>query len=205
MPRYYSEYGEDEWIAGNLAHLLPERGIYLDLGCGHPEHGSNTAFLRDLGWVGLAVDGHEPYAPHWIGRQQFVHAILSSNERVRFQEIPENSAMCRIVADTEENRSVKKKRAVKLETLLASTFGKASPPITRIDVLSMDLEGAEFDVFNSWRTYQIPPAIIIAEHSTLGLNGEVNKDLRLRDFLVAGIAQYEVVHETVANFIYRRL
>jgi len=207
--RFYSEYGEDRWIFENLNHLLPERGVYLDLGCGHPENGSNTAFLRDNGWVGLAVDGHEPYAPHWVGRQQFVHAILTNDPKaafVRFHEQPDNSSLCRIVPDTEANKGVKKKRAVNLENLLAGTFGQASPKIQRLDFMSLDLEGAEFDVFNTFAWVEWEPQIIVAEYATLDTSvaGHRREDFRLQDLLV-GSGRYQVVHRTTANLIYRRI
>jgi hypothetical protein len=76
MPQYYSEYGEDRWVVEHL--MLPQRGIYLDVGAGHPEINSNTAFLRDRGWRGLAVDANPDYGPHWIGRQQFAGASSSN-------------------------------------------------------------------------------------------------------------------------------
>ena len=56
MPTYYGQNREDEWIDKNLP--LPEKGFYVDIGCEHPFNHSNTAFLRDRGWKGLAIDGN---------------------------------------------------------------------------------------------------------------------------------------------------
>ena len=61
---FYSEYGEDRWIAENLK--LPDRGFYVDVGCAVPGSGSNTAFLRDRGWGGLVIDANPAYAALWL-------------------------------------------------------------------------------------------------------------------------------------------
>jgi hypothetical protein len=191
MPRFHSEYGEDEWIAQNLA--LPERGIYLDVGCGHPEHGSNTAFLRDRGWVGIATDANPDYAPHWIGRQQFCAALLAAEKKVRFKVVPENSAISRVVTD----KKVPLQPAVTLEYLLTQTFKVASPPIDRIDFMSIDVEGMEFDIFGTFDWQRWRPGIIVAEYNTQ----DIGEDFRLRDLLLKdGI--YHVAHRTVANLVY---
>ena len=194
MPRYYSEYGEDEWVAQNLA--LPERGIYLDVGCGHPENGSNTAFLRDRGWVGIATDANPDYGPHWIGRQQFCVALLSTKKQVRFQVVPENSAISRVVTD----KKVPLQPAVTLKHLFGKTFKAASPPITRIDFMSIDVEGMEFDIFNSFDWQAWLPTILVAEYNTQG----IGFDFRLRDQLLES-GFYRIAHQTISSLIYVRL
>lgn len=200
--QFYSEYGEDQWIAENLAHMLPERGIYLDVGAAHPERNSNTAFLRNRGWVGLAVDGNEDYFPHWIGRQMFLTGLFAAAPAARFMKVPENSSISRVVNDPTigDERS-----AVTLEYFLQNTFLRASPPITGIDFMSIDIEGLEFEVFNTFDWQRWLPRVIVAEYATLALNGvDVVEDLRLREMLT-GSGLYTAVHKTVANIIYHRL
>ena len=36
--------------------LIGDSGTFLDIGCGHGRHGSNTFILERLGWTGLMVD-----------------------------------------------------------------------------------------------------------------------------------------------------
>jgi hypothetical protein len=36
--------------------ILPGKNTFLDIGCGHGRHGSNTFVLEKLGWTGLLVD-----------------------------------------------------------------------------------------------------------------------------------------------------
>ncbi|MBE0541335.1 MAG: FkbM family methyltransferase [Verrucomicrobia bacterium] len=185
VPRFpvkcYSEFGEDRWIMENLS--LPDTGTYVDVGCAHPVKFSNTAFLRDRGWTGLAVDANPTWAEHW--QTPFVTAILSAQPVVRFQ-FRDNPALSRLHPEGVAYA------AVTLDQMLKAH------DIDAVDFLSLDLEGAEFDVIKTldWACYR--PGIIIAEHNTEGLD----PDYRLRDFLL--LRGYRVAHETFANLIYVR-
>jgi len=192
---YYSEYGEDHWIDTHLQ--LPQRGIYLDVGASHPEHCNNTAFLRDRGWLGLAIDGVKEYAPHWVGRQTFIHAILAARDKVWFKHVKDNSYISRVA---EKDPDAKHKKAVTLQSILNETFASASPQITKIDFVSLDIEGMEFEVFQTFNWQEYDPKIIVAEYNT----GGIGEDFRLRDLLVQS-GRYKVVHQTVANLIYSRV
>ncbi len=174
---FYSEYGEDRWIAENLT--LPRDGVYVDLGAAHPHYASNTAFLRDRGWWGLSIDGNEEWRSCY--QTGFFRAIISPHPKVWFKE---NGLMSRIGAEGEE------RTALPLQPILDG-FG-----IGDIDYLSVDLEGAEFDAFQTFDLAKVRPKIIVAEYSTAG----IGEDFRLRDYLLA--RGYKVVHQTVANLIY---
>lgn len=199
---FYSEYGEDRWIFDNLRSAmveLPLDGIYLDVGCGHPQFMSNTAWLRDRGWFGLAIDANPKYAEHWKDPKcPFECAVISSRPNELF-EFRENVATSRIVAGGPIAQAVMCQR---LDTLLR----KHNLP--RIDFLSLDVEGFEFDAFLTLGDYfgSYWPKIIVAEYNTAPIDPnarpEDGKDFRLLEYLVA--SNYSAVHRTVANFIYVR-
>lgn len=48
----YAQKGEDLIVAGYFS----QPGFYLDIGCFHPKHISNTYLLHKMGWRGCAVD-----------------------------------------------------------------------------------------------------------------------------------------------------
>ena len=52
----YSKKGEDLLVRQYFASRQPANGYYLDIGCFHPRHASNTHLLHKLGWCGFAVD-----------------------------------------------------------------------------------------------------------------------------------------------------
>ena len=52
----FSQAGQDEWVFS----LFGNKGTFLDVGCGHPEAGSNTCALERIGWTGFLLDLHLP-------------------------------------------------------------------------------------------------------------------------------------------------
>lgn len=194
--KFYSEYGEDQWLHERGLLVGVER-VYVDIGCAHPEQGSNTALVRDFGWTGVALDANPKYQPHWDAVRSrlpawpiFEAVILASEPEVPFK-FEDNAAMSRI-CDGGERR-----KTVPINKLLADYS------IGRIGLLSIDIEGAEYDVLKTLDLAKHDPQIIIAEYATLQLNGTVKEDFRVRDLLLAG-GRYRLVHQTVANLIYLR-
>lgn len=150
---YYSQNREDKWIAENLGHLLPEKGFYVDIGCAHPFETSNTAFLRDRKWDGLAVDGDRRRIAEWEGIPAFRCSIISDHHVVKFLE-SEVTWHSRIDPDHGETAF-----GITLDELLeAEEVGK-------IDFLSVDTEGTEFEVLQmvNWEKHE--PTIVVAEYN----------------------------------------
>ncbi|MES2694485.1 MAG: FkbM family methyltransferase [Verrucomicrobiota bacterium] len=182
---FYSEFGEDRWIADNLP--LPATGYYVDVGCAHPTEGSNTAFLRARGWRGLAIDANPGWGAVWqtAAPDHFVQAFVSDKRIVSF-EFKEAHYESRITPGNTRYA------AVPLWTLVDHDYD--------IDLLTLDVEGHEFEVLttlDNWRIPQLPP-IIVSEYNTRG----IGEDMRVRDYLLA--RGYRLVHTTVANHIFHR-
>lgn len=179
--KLYSEFGEDQWIAENLT--LPETGFYIDVGCAFPGEGSNTAFLRDRGWSGYAIDANDGYAPHWKNGH-FVQAFVSSEPIVSFvfKNVCGHSRV--------ESTAAQRYAAVPLTHFLRTL------PTARFDFLSVDVEGHEFEVVQSLDG--LLPPVIVSEFNTEG----IGEDMRVRDYLLKN--GYRLAHTTVANHIFVR-
>lgn len=191
MEQFYSEYGEDRWIVGNL--FVPPRGFYVDIGAGHPELNSNTAFLRDRAWDGLAIDGDPAWAPAWAervhpgkGALYFESAIISDQAEVSFAVNAGNHWLSRL------DPGGLPSRAVTLHRLLDRY------QIAQIDFLSIDIEGHEYSVLATLDLKRYRPRVIVAEYHTL----DIGKDFRSLELLLD--AGYMALHRTVANIIYQR-
>jgi len=183
---FCSEDKCDAWIAENLAGALPVKGFYVDIGCANPDRNSNTLFLRERGWLGLAIDAHPGYAGFW--KNNFVQAVISPHPVVpfTFDEVPTMSRIgqsdkCTLVATT------------RLETILRALGVKS------IDLLSVDAEGHEYDIFQTFDIEEFKPRIIVAEYNTLGLGMDMRLLLELQDG-----GKYRAVHQTPSNLIYLR-
>ena len=61
-PPFYAQWGEDRWLATHFH--IPHSGVFVDVGAGNGERGSNTLHFENLGWHGLCIDAdprnHDP-------------------------------------------------------------------------------------------------------------------------------------------------
>lgn len=186
--RYYSEFGEDRWIAENLN--LPERGYFIDVGCAGPGQGSNVQHFIDRGWSGLAIEANPGYAETWAALDndnvQFIAGIVSHRPIVNF-EFRDPPGHSRIGGKVNF-------AATTLDYLRLQTGWRP------IDLLSIDTEGSEWEVFTSLKKGPMPK-IVIAEFKTADPPGPPIEDFRLRDLLLWHIG-YREVYRTEASIIF---
>lgn len=60
-----SQAGQDAWVRS----IIPGIGTFLDVGCGDPEAGSNTAGLERDGWTGMAIDRNQDLCVRWFKKR----------------------------------------------------------------------------------------------------------------------------------------
>lgn len=181
--KFYSEGKEDKWLYEK--HLLPNAGVYVDIGAAHPTRMSNTALLRDIGWRGIHIDADPYWIPYWEkkGLKLLNHVVWTDNEGTKFEVNKEAHRISRV------SRSGKE---VPTRTL-NSIFEEHN--IEQIGLMSLDVEGIEYNVFLTLdRKYW--PRILIFEYDTLG-----EKDYRLQDYLW-DTGEYKQIHKTSNNFIF---
>ncbi len=174
MPTYYGQNREDEWIDKNLP--LPGKGFYVDIGCGHPFTTSNTAFLRDRKWDGLAIDGFRGWEEDWRNIPAFYCAVIVSpysDKRVFFKEDHDNPYWSRI-SDKELPTF---RLATTIETILSDK------KIGRIDFLSVDTEGTELEVLESFNFERHNPPVVVAEFNAAHLPIVEPQDSPIPDFM----------------------
>lgn len=179
----YSEDGCDLWIAENLA--LPSKGFFLDCGAAHPWKYSQTAFLREMGWTGIAVDGNPAYAPEWknIGNAYFLSYIVSDQPEEHFLIEPSNALVSR------KHETGDLRPAVTLSWILRN--------VPQIDFLSLDVESMEMEALKTLPKEKYPP-IIVSEYAST----HAGQDFRVLHHLVK--LGYEVRHVTGSNIVYFR-
>lgn len=196
IPRFQSEFGEDAWLASQYSGRFTddysrEKGIYVDVGCGHPVIGSNTAWLRELGWTGLHIDADERWTGAWAeAGLPLINAVVSTHRWAQFRNMPAPTESRVITHAAFENLNSK---CVTLDSLLEQAG------IDNIDFLSIDVEGHEFEVLNSLSLERYRPQFIIAEYNTAGLG----YDFRVLESLLKE-RKYRVVWNTLANIVFIR-
>lgn len=193
-PTFRSEYGEDAFIWRHLwdsGKTAPKAGFYVDIGAMRPDANSNTSFLRDMGWHGVVIDGHPECKEFWkdIPNARFAEALVSDGHK---QVVFKSNGPCSRIADHDGWEA----SAYPLAYIL-SGMG-----VERIDFLSIDIEGEEYNAMTTFDFERFKPQIIVAEYATLMPDGTAKSDFRLRELLLT--KGYREAHRTVANIIYLR-
>ena len=162
--KYHGNDEEDRVLVENFN--MPDKGVFVDVGCG-PDgiQGSNSYHFEKNGWKVLCVDAEPRNAIACKkNRKNFYSlAIASINGKAKLHqgETPDVSGLIT------EGETVDVD-CVTLESLLVKEN------IGKIDVISIDTEGTEMDVWNSfdWKLHK--PRMVIVEAVTSGI---INPDL----------------------------
>ena len=143
LERSYAQFGQDLWVAHAVGQGKPN-GFYVDVGSADGEVDSNTKLLDQMGWKGVCID---PFPEHMQGRtcQVFKQPVFSeSGKKVQFRAA---RTLGGIEADLGKHRN--EASAAPVVELVTATLDeileKAKAP-KRIDYMSIDVEGAEYDV-----------------------------------------------------------
>jgi hypothetical protein len=178
---FYSQWNEDRWLYEN-GHIK-EGGFYVDVGAGDPFNNSNTAFLDQLGWSGLCV---EPNNYDFSKRNCIIENVaVNTFDGECFFEF--NGELGKIDS-----------AGVIIECLTLKTLIEDFR-IRHIDLMSIDTEGMEFNIFPNYYNYDyLPkPKILIAEFNTQG-----NIDNRLKAWLL-NYSDYKLIHTSESNYIWQ--
>ena len=189
LPPYYAQWGEDSWLEAH--RRIPAHGIFVDVGAGDGNRGSNSLYFENLGWSGLAIDADPRNAEALAARQcaTSTYAIAAEPGPRRFGMYARKPSWSGLARSGPEYAPITVE-CVRLETLLTGQR------IGSIDLLSIDVEGTELDVWDSFDHNLHPCRMIIIEYDD-------RHPQRTRNCIHRhlGVDQYRVVHETAANLI----
>ena len=186
---YFGQWGEDRWLAEHL--ILPSSGVFVDIGAGDGRRGSNSLYFENRGWTGLCVDPDPRNHAALAGRHCAVRICAVSTRPGRrtfsmYDVKPSWSGL----GDRGTGYTTIPVDCRTLDDLLTEVT------IDRIDLLSIDVEGDELDVWASFDVSRHQPGIVIIEY-----------DDRLPDRsqhrILSQLTGYELVHRTPANLLLR--
>lgn len=178
---YYSQFSEDKWIEENLK---PVNGFFIDVGAGKPKELSNTYHFESKGWEGICIEADPNLIPELeMERANVLHSAVSdySGDIVLHKGIISDwNSTIKNANSTEEQVVVK---VMTLDDVIKSNNVK------QIDLLSVDVEGAELKVLKGLTL--LKPKIIIVEHT----HNDIDELVRYL------LKEYKLVHITTANLI----
>ena len=142
----YSQAGEDTIIAELLSDTDARASLYLDIGANHPTRLSNTYGLYRKGWRGIVVEPNTTLlAMHKRLRPRDVHLAIACGKDpgiLHFQH-----AISHVLSGFAEERiKTKEFRRLQIMPVLTVDLIMQAYPDKEIALLSIDVEGFDFNV-----------------------------------------------------------
>ena len=189
MDNLHSQYGEDQWIVDHL--LLPQKGVFVEIGGSDGVANSNTLFFERKGWTGLVVEPNPASYKDLRNNRRCATELcaIGSDPKRRFFLCDDPSLSGFDRTGVEIAVAIKR-----LDTVLTEHA------IAKIDLLSLDTEGTELDVWRTFDHKKWRPQVVIIEWDTIGLP---SKELAIMEFFYR--LPYRMVHRTGGNLIFERL
>lgn len=166
-PRY--SHGREESI---IRDFFQDRraGFFVDVGCWHPTSDSNTYYLEHhLGWSGIGIDALPEMARKWKRRRpgsRFFNFLVTDHSdtvdpfyRVEFTDI---SGIDKPAPERNLKWQQIEVPSITLDALLASNG------VSRVDLLSMDIEGAELLALAGFDIDRFKPELVCIEAKVKG-------------------------------------
>ena len=162
----YSMDGEDLFISDYFK--IRERGFYIDVGCYHPIHRNNTFLLHKKGWNGINIDIHKFSIDlfNYLRPNDFNYNLAVSNKNqvldMYFQkQLSQLSTIEEEQAKKVFQGNIKKSKinAVTLDSILE----EVNVDNLKIDLLDIDVEGADFKVLEGFSIEKYKPELICVE------------------------------------------
>lgn len=198
--KFHSQFGEDRYIYQNLD--LPKKGVFVDVGAGHPIYLSNTYFFERNGWTGICIDA-DPTQYELLKKERATvewAAISPQEGEIEFSQsyLPAHSSTL-ASKDYKGLLKIPVKGTIKVPSYrLESILEKYQ--IEEIDLIDIDVEGTEIEIWETLDYERHKPKIVIVEYYTFGLSDNLEK---IKSYFSK--LPYQLVHTTCSNLIFRNL
>lgn len=199
--RFYSQAGED-MLLSLYYEGKKHKGFYVDVGAHHPYRFSNTAFFYRRGWRGINIEPTPSLFkafPRLRRRDINLNVGIGNGEKLTFYVFNEgalNTFDPEIARSRDGSYDGKYRIVGRIEVqtrTLADILDKHLPAGTPIDLLTIDVEGMDFDVLksNDWTRY-LPQFILVECESSLDdlADDEIYQFLHGKGYSIAGRTLY---------------
>lgn len=200
----YSQEGEDMilWrIFGNVEH-----GFYVDVGAHHPIKFSNTYFFYKKGWHGINIDA-QPGSMKLFNqirpRDINIEAAVSKERKELTFYMFNEPALNTLDAALARERISDKYYVIEERKIITKTLSEILnenlPINTKINFMSVDVEGYDLEVIqsNDWKVYR-PEYILIESYSS-----DINEIQRSELYNYLTTQNYTFFGKTVLTIIFK--
>lgn len=186
MENSFSQDGEDIIIDKLLGYK--KNGFYLEIGAYHPTRLSNTYRFYKRGWSGVTVEPNpevikkfktirprDTIVPMGVGAKKgemnYYHYLIPALNTFSEKQVEENKKNGYKVS------KISKIKIIDIQELLKKHIGK-----NKIDFLSLDVEGWDEEILNSW-DWQYKPKVICVE----------GEKMKIKGYVLAAKTQYNLI------------
>lgn len=167
----YSQEGEDMVLRSFYEDKKHYKGFYVDIGAHHPFRFSNTMYFYKKGWRGINVEANPKALKLFkVFRKRDVNLNvgISGDKQVLsfycFNESALNGFSKEVSYERNNKNNYKIIDTIEVQTYpLAAILAQYLPDNQKIDFLTIDAEGLDFEILksNNWEKYK--PAYILVE------------------------------------------
>lgn len=162
MP-FYAQHGEDQWFVDNLARFgLDRPGVFVDVGASEGLIESNTAWLeRERDWTGLCIDA-DPRVIADLRKNRTCRIVQCAvGQWNPWQKFP-------LHPNQKYAGLLRTEGAVIEMPVLSLNEVLVNCQMPSIDILSIDTEGTELEVWHAFSPEHWKPTLVIIEWDTMG-------------------------------------
>lgn len=183
---YFSFSGVDIIIENIFKYK--KKGFYIDVGCQHPIRNNNTFLLHKKGWSGINIDLDKDNIDLFnTSRPTDVNINVAVSDKVGEVDLffyHKKSPINTIDKKTSEFQKAKVSSIKKIQTnTLNNIISSSKFNDKTFDLLSVDVEGHELNVFKGMDLYKYSPNVIVAEYLDLNVKRLEIKNLSIKNII----------------------
>jgi FkbM family methyltransferase len=148
-----SQFSQDAFLYMNFFEGK-HNGVYLDIGANDPEHLSNTFFFEKcLGWTGVCMEPHPMYAQRWKTQRRCKHLPNCAWKEAKTMNFAGGATGGTMMKDTGSWQA----QCISVDQMLTQQG------ITKVDLVSLDIEGAEIETLSAFPFHKYDIDVWIVE------------------------------------------
>ena len=207
--KYYSFSGVDVIIENIFRHK--NNGIYIDVGCQHPIKNNNTYLLFKKGWNGLNIDLDKDNIDLFnVARPNDQNINVAISNKIGETDLyfyHKKSPINTIDKKTSDYQKATISEIKKIKTnTLTNIIKNSKYKNSKIDLLSIDVEGHERDVLEGFDFSICRPDVIVVEYLDLSAKKIEVKNLNIDNLFKTDLYKFLISKNYIlANYIYSDL
>ncbi len=162
--RSYSQYSEDLIIQSYFPRGK-RNGHYVDVGCHHPRRGSNSYGLYKKGWSGILIDLEEcKVKANQMARRRDQVVLAAVSDKEEWLDIYSDKKYSTNTTIKRQDDQNEKSFIGRIKTQTLTKILEENHFPTHFELLSIDVEGVDFEVLKGLDLKIYQPQIICIEN-----------------------------------------